>query len=88
MATTEPFFELRHEDGFHGPMDVALDGSVLIFSVVGDDKGDKIYVKRSEDGGATWRKTESVIDVPDMTYVNMLLASQHDENVVYATFNI
>ena len=48
-----PFFEIRDEGGFHGPMDVAMDGTVLIFIVEGDDNGDKIYVKRSEDGGST-----------------------------------
>ena len=53
-AGSEPFFELRDEGGFHGPMDVAMDGTILIFIVEGDDNGDKIYVKRSEDGGSTW----------------------------------
>ena len=51
---------------------------------VGTDDG---LVQISEDGGNTWTKTSSFPGVPDMTYVNMLLASQHNENVVYACFN-
>ncbi|MHC4886630.1 MAG: WD40/YVTN/BNR-like repeat-containing protein, partial [Planctomycetota bacterium] len=51
---------------------------------VGTDDG---LIQVSEDGGDTWSKKESFRGVPEMTYVNMLWASQHDENVVYATFN-
>ena len=51
---------------------------------VGTDDG---LIQISEDGGETWNKKEDFPGIPDMTYVNMLWASQHDENVVYATFN-
>jgi hypothetical protein len=51
---------------------------------VGTDDG---LVQISEDDGANWRKVEKVNGVPELTYVNYLLASQHDENVVYAVFN-
>ncbi|HFA49366.1 MAG TPA: glycosyl hydrolase [Bacteroidetes bacterium] len=51
---------------------------------VGTDDG---LVQITEDGGQTWTKISSFPGVPDMTYVNMLLASQHDENTVYACFN-
>lgn len=51
---------------------------------VGTDDG---LVQITEDGGKTWHKVASFPGVPDTTYVNMLLASQHDENVVYACFN-
>jgi photosystem II stability/assembly factor-like uncharacterized protein len=51
---------------------------------VGTDDG---LIQITEDGGKNWTKIASVPGVPDMTYVNMLLASQHDENVVYACFN-
>ena len=51
---------------------------------VGTDDG---LVQVSEDDGANWRKIEKFAGVPDMTYVNALLASQHDENVAYAVFN-
>ena len=57
---SEPFFETWEEAGFHGPMDVAMDGSVLIFGVEGDETGDQIFVKRSKDGGATWSKRKVI----------------------------
>ena len=51
---------------------------------VGTDDG---LIQVTEDGGQNWREIGAFPDVPDMTYVNMLIASQHDENVVYAAFN-
>lgn len=51
---------------------------------IGTDDG---LVQVTEDNGQNWRKQASFPGVPDMTYVNMLLASQHDENVVYGAFN-
>lgn len=51
---------------------------------VGTDDG---LIQVSENGGETWNKKEAFPGVPNMTYVNMLWASQHDENTVYATFN-
>lgn len=50
----------------------------------GTDDG---LIQVTEDGGKTWRKVSSFPGVPDTTYVNMLIASQHDEQVVYACFN-
>lgn len=41
----------------------------------------------TENGGDNWTKISSVPGVPANTYVNMLLASQHDENIAYACFN-
>lgn len=52
--------------------------------VAGTDDG---LVQVTTDGGKTWRKTESFSGAPNMTYVYHVLASQHDENVVYATLN-
>lgn len=51
---------------------------------VGTDDG---LVQVTEDGGQNWRKQSNFTGVPDMTYVNMLLASQHEESLVYAAFN-
>ncbi|MCF6365201.1 MAG: hypothetical protein L3J35_03270 [Bacteroidales bacterium] len=51
---------------------------------VGTDDG---LIQITEDGGANWRKIEKIKNVPEMTYVSCLFASQHDENVVYATFD-
>lgn len=50
----------------------------------GTDDG---LIQVSTDGGKTWNKRESFRGIPELTYVNMLWASKHDENVVYATFN-
>ncbi len=39
------------------------------------------------DGGKNWTKIDNIPGVPERTYVNQILASQHDKNVAYATFN-
>ena len=41
----------------------------------------------SADGGSNWNKVSTFSGVPEMTRVNMICASQHDENVVFAVFN-
>ncbi len=51
---------------------------------VGTDDG---LIQVTENGGESWRKIDQFPGVPDMTYVNYLLASQHDVNTVYAVFN-
>lgn len=51
---------------------------------VGTDDG---LIQVTADGGKTWKKSETFAGVPSMTYVYHLLFSQHDENVLYATFN-
>lgn len=51
---------------------------------VGTDDG---LIQVSENGGRNWEKIEKFKGVPELTYVNMITASQHDENVVYAAFN-
>ncbi|MDX2285823.1 MAG: glycosyl hydrolase [Bacteroidia bacterium] len=51
---------------------------------VGTDDG---LIQVSEDGGGTWRRIESVPGVPERTYVNMIIASLHDANTLYAAFN-
>ncbi len=65
---------------------VAFDQSPINANLLyaGTDDG---LIQVSEDGGASWSKKENFPGVPKLTYVNMLWASQHDENVVYATFN-
>ena len=65
---------------------VALDESGINEKILyaGTDDG---LIQITKDGGQNWTKKESFTGVPDMTYVNMLLASQHDEQTVYAVFN-
>ncbi len=52
--------------------------------IAGTDDG---LIQVTTDGGKNWRKVDGVPGVPSMTYVYHVLASQHDENVIYATFN-
>ena len=54
----------------------------LIF--VGTDDG---LVQITEDGGDNWSKIERFKGIPDMTYVSCLLASNHDADTVYASFD-
>ena len=50
----------------------------------GTDDG---LIQISEDGGDSWRRVDSVPGVPEMTYVNDLDASLHDDDTIFATFN-
>jgi photosystem II stability/assembly factor-like uncharacterized protein len=50
----------------------------------GTDDG---LVQVSEDGGATWRKTERFPGVPERAYVRKLEPSRHAADVVYAAFD-
>ncbi len=65
---------------------VALDESPVQEDLlyVGTDDG---LIQVTEDSGQSWRKIEKFPGIPDRTYVNEVLASQHERNTVYATFN-
>ncbi len=65
---------------------VSLTESPLVEGLiyVGTDDG---LVQITEEGGKNWRKIEKIKVVPEMTYVSCLLASQHDANTVYASFD-
>lgn len=65
---------------------VALDESPVQENLLyaGTDDG---LVQVTENGGDSWRKVAEFPGVPERTYVNMLLASQHDAGTVYAVFN-
>ncbi|MEP7236344.1 MAG: hypothetical protein ABI685_00700 [Ferruginibacter sp.] len=51
---------------------------------VGTDDG---LIQVTNDGGKTWTKIDGIAGVPERTYVNQIIASQHDKNVAYVTFN-
>jgi photosystem II stability/assembly factor-like uncharacterized protein len=50
----------------------------------GTDDG---LVQVTEDGGATWRKSDPFPGVPDLAYVSRLVASRHDAAVAYVAFD-
>ena len=50
----------------------------------GTDDG---LVHFTEDGGQSWRKTDSVPGVPSLSFVADIEASHHDVNTAYAVFN-
>jgi len=52
--------------------------------VIGTDDG---LIQVTNDGGTNWKKIETFTGAPSMTYVYHVLASQHNENVMYATLN-
>src|SRR4029077_5190201 len=49
---------------------------------VGTDDG---LIQITENGGAAWHKVEKFPDVPEMTYVSRIVASNHDAGTVYAS---
>ena len=70
---------------FYGNI-VSMDESPLVEGLlyVGTDDG---LIRVTADNGATWRKIETFKGVPDTTYVSCLLASRHDRDTIYASFN-
>jgi photosystem II stability/assembly factor-like uncharacterized protein len=51
---------------------------------VGTDDG---LIHITKDGGKNWTKIDNIAGVPERTYVNQIIASQHDKNTWYVTFN-
>lgn len=51
---------------------------------VGTDDG---LIQVTNDGGTSWTKIDNIAGVPERTYVNHIITSQHDKNVAYVTFN-
>ena len=51
---------------------------------VGTDDG---VIQMTENNGKNWQKTTNFSSVPEYTYVSDILASKHDENLVYASFD-
>lgn len=65
---------------------VAMDESPITAGLlyVGTDDG---LIRVSENDGGDWTKFSSFPGIPANTYVNTIIASQHQEGVVYAAFN-
>ncbi|MDH3652573.1 MAG: glycosyl hydrolase, partial [Saprospiraceae bacterium] len=79
-------------DAVRKNLSTSLYGTIVAFSespreenllYIGTDDG---VVQVTENGGGTWRKV-MVPGAPTRSYVNEVLASHHDANVVYAAFN-
>ncbi len=70
---------------FYGNI-VALAESPLKAGVmyVGTDDG---LIQITEDDGQNWRKIEKFPGVPETTYVSCVCASQHNKDIVYASFD-
>jgi len=51
---------------------------------VGTDDG---LIQITEDGGTTWEKKDGFGKTPDGSYVSSIIASVHDANTAYATFD-
>jgi photosystem II stability/assembly factor-like uncharacterized protein len=39
------------------------------------------------DGGSSWTKIDNIPGVPERSYVNQIITSQHEKNTAYVTFN-
>jgi photosystem II stability/assembly factor-like uncharacterized protein len=52
--------------------------------VVGTDDG---LIQVTDDGGGSWRKFYSFPGIPTLIYVSSVVASRHDPDRIYATFN-
>ncbi len=52
--------------------------------VLGTDDG---LIQVTTDAGKNWTKIDNIPGVPERTYVNQIIASQHNKDVFYATFN-
>ncbi len=65
---------------------VALSESPLKEGIiyVGTDDG---LIHVTEDGGQKWRKIEKFPGIPERTYVSRIIASQHNVNLLYASFD-
>ena len=52
--------------------------------IVGTDDG---LVQITKDNGVSWRKFENFPGIPSRAYVTDVVASKHDVNTIYVTFN-
>lgn len=81
-------FEAVAKNGSTSPYGtiVALDESKLDpeLLVAGTDDG---LIQITRDGGKSWQQIENIPGAPEQSYVNEVICSRFDKNVIYAAFN-
>jgi len=74
-------------------MSTSIYGNIVAFDESPKQQGliyagtDDGLIHVSENDGESWQKLSSFPNVPNKTYVNAIVASKHDANVVFAVFN-
>ncbi len=75
----------NNSTSFYGAM-IAIDESILKEGLIYVGTDDGVF-SCTQDGGATWTRTESFKGVPDMSYIGDVTADRFVEGRVYATFD-
>ena len=93
IDSSEPFFENWDEAGLglHGTLAVAMDGTVLMFGRGGGKDIHQIFLRRSEDGGATWSDRQVIANSIEMDWKALGIGPYdgkergNDKHFAYAT---
>ena len=93
IGSSEPFFENWDQGGLglHGTLSVAMDGTVLMFGRGGGKDIHEIFLRRSEDGGATWSERQQIGKSIEMDWKSLGIGPYdgkgwgNDKHFAYAT---
>ena len=93
IGSSEPFFEQWDKGGLglHGTLSVAMDGTVLMFGRGGGKDIHEIFLRRSEDGGATWSERQQIGKSIEMDWKSLGIGPYdgegwgNDKHFAYAT---
>ena len=93
IGSSEPFFEQWDKGGLglHGTLSVAMDGTVLMFGRGGGKDIHEIFLRRSEDGGATWSARQQIGKSIEMDWKSLGIGPYdgkgwgNDKHFAYAT---
>ncbi|MDG1363971.1 MAG: sialidase family protein [Akkermansiaceae bacterium] len=93
IGSSEPFFEQWDKGGLglHGTLSVAMDGTVLMFGRGGGKNIHEIFLRRSEDGGATWSERQQIGKSIEMDWKSLGIGPYdgegwgNDKHFAYAT---